>query len=91
MAVDAAPVVTVPVVAEAPTVTVTLPVPADANAPVVPDTSEQNQRLFLPIITNLANLAGAALGGAGGMVALVVVGLVVIGGLVWQRRSRRKV
>lgn len=84
------PVVTAPVVAEAPAVTTTQPVPADANAPAVPDTSEQNQRLFLPIITNLANLAGAALGGGGSVAALVVIGLVVVGGLLWQRRSRTK-
>lgn len=80
------PVVTAPVVAEAPAVTTTAPVPADANAPAVPDTSEQNQRLFLPII---ANLAGTALGSPGG-IAVVALVLIIIGGLVWQRRARKR-
>jgi hypothetical protein len=67
-------------------VTTTLPITTgDANAPAAPDASQQNQRLFLPLITNLA---GAALGSPGAVTGVVVV--IVVGGLVWRsRRSRR--
>ena len=89
VAVEVAPVVTAPVVAEAPAVTTTQPVPADTNAPVVPDTSEQNQRLFLPIITNVSALAGAALGSPVGIGVTLVVLLVLLGVIIGQRRARR--
>jgi Zn-dependent metalloprotease/alpha-tubulin suppressor-like RCC1 family protein len=83
--------VSAPVLVDAPPVTTTQPVttgdtgttPVDANAP---DASQQNQRLFLPLITNLA---GAALGSPGAVAGVVVV-VIVVGGLVWRsRRSRR--
>ncbi|MEZ4862431.1 MAG: PKD domain-containing protein [Caldilineaceae bacterium] len=55
--------------------------PAEGTAPTE---TGQNNRIFLPIITNLA---GAALGGPGGIGVLVLV-VLVIGGIVWRRRSR---
>lgn len=103
VAVEVAPVVTdsapvsVPAVVDTPAVTTTQPVttgdagvaPVDANAPAAPDASQQNQRLFLPIITNLASLAGAALGSAGGLALLAVVAVVLVVGLLRRRRTRR--
>ena len=99
--VEAAPVVTasasvvsesmpvsVPAVVDAPVATATPAVaPVDANAQPPVDTSGQNQRLFLPIITNVSDLAGAALGGSRGLLILLLV--LVIGGIVWQRRRGR--
>ena len=92
--VSAPAAVTAPVVAEAPAVTTTQPVttgdagaaPVDATAP---DTTEQNQRLFLPIITNVAALAGAALGSPGGLATLAVVVLLVVGAVVRRRQRNR--
>jgi hypothetical protein len=103
VAVEVAPVVTdsvpvsVPAVVDTPPVTTTQPVttgdagvaPVDANAPAAPDASQQNQRIFLPIITNLASLAGAALGSPGGLAVLLVVVLLVVGGIVRRRRAGR--
>ncbi|MFN8491577.1 MAG: glycine-rich protein [Caldilineaceae bacterium] len=91
--VSAPAVATTPVVANTPAVTTTQPVttasgaPAAPNVPAAPNTTEQNQRLFLPIITKLA---GAALGRPGGVAVLVLI-VLVIGGIVWQRRRSRTV
>lgn len=92
--VSVAVVETAPVVAEAPAVATTQAVtagdaaaPVDANAPAAPDTSGQNQQIFLPIITNLA---GAALGSPGGIALLVLVGIVVVGTLVRRRQQRNR-
>ena len=94
VAVEVAPVVTdsapasTPAVVDAPVATATPAVaPVDANAQPPVDTSGQNQRLFLPIITNVSDLAGAALGGSRGLLILLLV--LVIGGIVWQRRRGR--
>jgi len=57
-----------------------------APAPVAPDAAAPNQRIFLPII---ANLAGAALGSPSAIALLALV-VIVIGGLVWQRRARKR-
>ena len=99
VSVSAPAAVTAPVVAEAPAVTTTQPVttgdagvaPVDATAPdtTAPDTTEQNQRLFLPIITNVAVLAGAALGSPGGLALLAVVVLLVVGAVVRRRQRNR--
>ena len=89
-------VVTTRTVAAPAGVTTTQPVttaPVDttttaATAPTGVENGEQSQNLFLPIITNVSNLAGAALGSAGGVGMIVLLAL-VIGSLVWQRRRGR--
>ena len=82
--------VTAPAVVDAPVATATPAVaPVDATAPAAPESSEQNQRIFLPIITNVAALAGAALGGPGGLAMLVVVTLLVVGAVVRRRQRHR--
>ena len=59
--------------------------PVDANALPAPDSAAPNERIFLPIITNLA---GAALGSPSGIIVLVLV-VLISGGIIWQRRSRK--
>lgn len=79
-------------VAESTLITASLPVgdPAleapPADAPPALDPAAPAQRIFLPIV---ANLAGTALGSPGGLALLALV-VVVVGGLIWQRRSRRR-
>ncbi len=96
-AVEAAPVVTesVPVSAPAvitePVIVDTPAVPVDASAPVVPDASEQNNRLFLPFISNAGDLAGTALGSFNRTTLLTLGFVILVGGVLWlrQRRTRR--
>lgn len=59
--------------------------PVEAPAPAVPSENNGSNQIFLPIITNLA---GTALGTPGGLALLALV-VVVIAGLVWQRRVRK--
>jgi len=59
--------------------------PAEAPAPPAPTENNGSNQIFLPII---ANLAGTALGTPGGLALLALV-VVVIAGLVWQRRVRK--
>lgn len=89
------------IVVESVLITASLPVsdPALDAPPVATDTStgtttqepaptenSGSNQIFLPIITNLA---GAALGSPSGL-ALLVLAIVVMGGLVWQRRLRKR-
>ena len=71
-----------------PAVTTTLPITtsADANAAGAPDAAASAQQIFLPIV---ANLAGTALGTPGSM-AVLALGVVVIGGLIWRRRRAKR-
>lgn len=76
-----------PTVADTPLVTTTQGLTtAHPNGGAVP-APIQSQQLFLPIITNVSSLAGAALGNPNGIALLVAVGL-VIGGLVYRRTRK---
>ena len=82
--------VSVPAIAATPVVTPTQqPASSDAGAappaPAAPNTTAQNQRLFLPVVKNLS---GAALSSPGGLGVLVLV-VLGLGGVVLQRRRLR--
>jgi len=60
--------------------------PTPTATPVAAENFAPTQRIFLPII---ANLAGTALGTANGFAFLALI-IVVSAGLIWQRRRRQR-